>query len=151
MGKETIEIDLIKKELIDKINSSNLDTLLAMKVALEKPQAEIFEIFSAEKLKDKELWKWEIKIAKDLLKFMKSIYDGSKKNTALSEEQRKTFSPKDPAIKEILDKSNIIKKIGLNAWIKNLNDMDVQIWFMDIWVRKMCIVWNGNLFLWQRD
>lgn len=144
-------MDLIKEELINKINNADLDTLLAMKAVFEKPQAEIFEVFSAEKLKDKELRKWEIKIAKDLLKFMKSVYKNSKKNPNISEDQRLTFSSDDADIKQILDKSDIIKKIWLRARINNLNDMDLQIWIEWFWARKLSINEDDNLVLkWDR-
>ena len=147
MAKWNWEIGLIREKLIDKINSADFDTLLVLEKSLEQPKKEILEIFSTEKLKDKSIWKEESKLAKDLLKFMKSIYKDSKDNASISEEQRRTFSPEDPLIKEFLDKSGVIKKIGLRAWVSNLRDMNVKIWFMDIWVYKLSINEEKKLIL----
>ena len=136
MAKWNWEIGLIREKLIDKINSADLDTLLVLEKSIEQPKKEILEVFSTEKLKNKFSRKEEIKIAKELLKFIKSINDKTQKDPAFAISKKtkilsatreiptpwkKIFSIHDPIIEEILKKSGMVKEIGIKKRIDKIN------------------------------
>jgi len=127
MKEEISQLDLVRQDLIDRINTTDLATLLRLKKSLETPKKEIFDALTTEKLQDKTLRKSEIKIAKTLLKFMRDSFWKNAENASLTEDEKIAFSPEAFEIKEILDKSAIIKDIGLESWVNHLNSLGTQI------------------------
>lgn len=88
-------------------------------------------------MENKELRKKEIKISQDVLKLMKKKYKERSKFVAMDDEEKRIFSPEDPEIKNILERSDIIKRIGLKKRINYIYNVDIP------WFKKGISRWYG--------